>query len=47
MNELTSAILSLASRPIDIYIEGEKIIKATTGNLPNVAALSSAQNSYE
>jgi len=47
MSELKDAILALASRPINVQVGGETIIKATTGALPNEAGLAAAKNSFE
>lgn len=47
MSELKEAILALASRPIEVTVGGEAIIKATTGNLPSEAGLAAAKNSFQ
>ena len=46
MNALTTAIMALASRPIDVSIDGKKVIQATTGANPNEAGLASSVNSF-
>ena len=46
MNALTTAIMALASRPIDISIDGKRVIQATTGANPNEAGLASSVNSF-
>jgi hypothetical protein len=45
--ELKSAIIALASRPVDVAIDGTKVIEATTGRNPNTQGLESAKNSYK
>jgi hypothetical protein len=45
--ELKSAILALASRPVDVAIDGKKVIEATTGANPNTQGLESAKNSFK
>lgn len=47
MSELKDAILALASRPVEVNVGGETIIKATTGALPNEAGLAAAKNSFQ
>ena len=47
ISELKDAILSLASRPIEVNVGGETIIKATTGALPNESGLAAAKNSFQ
>jgi len=47
MSELKDAILALASRPIEVNVGGETIIKATTGALPNESGLAAAKNSFQ
>ena len=46
MNALTTAIMALASRPIDVSIDGKRVIQATTGANPNEAGLASSVNSF-
>jgi plasmid maintenance system antidote protein VapI len=46
MNALTTAIMALASRPIDVSIDGKRVIQATTGANPNEAGAASAINSF-
>jgi hypothetical protein len=45
--ELKSAIMALASRPVDVAIDGTKVIEATTGMNPNTQGLESAKNSFK
>jgi hypothetical protein len=46
MNELKGAIMALATRPVDVAIDGTKVIEATTGARPNTQGVESAKNSY-
>ena len=46
MNALTTAIMALASRPINVSIDGKRVIEATTGANPNEAGLASSVNSF-
>jgi hypothetical protein len=46
MSALTTAIMALASRPIDVSIDGKRVIQATTGANPNEAGLASSVNSF-
>jgi hypothetical protein len=46
MNALTTAIMALASRPVDVSIDGKKVIQATTEANPNEAGLASSVNSF-
>jgi len=46
MNALTTAIMALASRPINVFIDGKKVIQATTEANPNEAGLASSVNSF-
>lgn len=46
MNELKGAIMALATRPVDVAINGTKVIEATTGMNPNTQGVESAKNSY-
>jgi hypothetical protein len=45
--ELRSAIMALATRPVDVAIDGTKVIEATTGRNPNTQGLESAKNSFK
>jgi hypothetical protein len=45
--ELRSAIIALAARPVDVSIDGTKVIEATTGMNPNTQGLESAKNSFK
>jgi myosin heavy subunit len=45
--ELRSAIMALAARPVDVSIDGTKVIEATTGMNPNTQGLESAKNSFK
>jgi hypothetical protein len=47
MNELKGAIMALATRPVDVAIDGTKVIEATTGARPNTQGIESAKNSYK
>lgn len=46
MSELKGAIMALATRPVDVAIDGTKVIEATTGARPNEQGVESAKNSY-
>jgi len=43
---IINAINNLANRPINVSIDGKKVIEATTGNQPNTAGDESRKNSY-
>jgi hypothetical protein len=45
--ELRSAIMALASRPVNVSIDGKKVIEATTGANPNTQGAESAKNSFK
>ena len=45
--ELKGAIMALAARPVDVAIDGTKVIEATTGKNPNTQGVESAKNSYK
>jgi len=45
--ELRSAIMALASRPVNVSIDGKKVIEATTGANPNTQGVESAKNSFK
>ena len=44
---IIAAINSLASRPINVSIDGKKVIEATTGANPNTAGDENRKNSYK
>jgi hypothetical protein len=44
--ELRRDINTLASRPINVSMDGKKVIEATTGNQPNTTGDESRKNSY-
>jgi hypothetical protein len=43
---IINAINNLANRPINVSIDGKKVIEATTGNQPNTVGDESRKNSY-
>jgi hypothetical protein len=45
--ELRRDINALANRPINVSIDGKKVIEATTGNQPNTVGDESRKNSYQ
>jgi hypothetical protein len=45
--ELRNAIMALASRPVNVSIDGKRVIEATTGNNPNTQGVESAKNSFK
>jgi hypothetical protein len=45
--ELRSAIMALANRPVNVAIDGKKVIEATTGAQPNTQGAESAKNSFK
>jgi hypothetical protein len=45
--ELRSAIMALANRPVNVSIDGKKVIEATTGANPNTQGAESAKNSFK
>lgn len=45
--ELRRDVNALASRPINVAIDGRKVIEATTGNQPNTVGDESRKNSYQ
>jgi hypothetical protein len=47
MAAVISAINSLANRPINVSIDGKKVIEATTGANPNTTGDESRKNSYK
>jgi hypothetical protein len=44
---IISAINALANRPINVSIDGKKVIEATTGAQPNTAGDENRKNSYK
>ena len=45
--ELKGAIMTLAARPVNVSIDGKKVIEATTGANPNTQGAESAKNSFK
>jgi len=45
--ELRGAIMALAARPVNVSIDGKKVIEATTGANPNTQGAESAKNSFK
>jgi hypothetical protein len=45
--ELRNAIMALANRPVNVAIDGKRVIEATTGNNPNTQGVESAKNSFK
>jgi len=45
--ELKGAIMALAARPVNVSIDGKKVIEATTGAQPNTQGVESAKNSFK
>ena len=45
--ELRNAIMALANRPVNVAIDGKKVIEATTGSNPNTQGAESAKNSFK
>jgi hypothetical protein len=45
--ELRRDVNALANRPINVSIDGKKVIEATTGNQPNTVGDESRKNSYQ
>jgi len=45
--ELKGAIMALAARPVNVAIDGKKVIEATTGANPNTQGAESAKNSFK
>jgi hypothetical protein len=45
--ELKGAIMALAARPVNVSIDGKKVIEATTGANPNTHGAESAKNSFK
>ena len=45
--ELRRDINALANRPVNVSIDGKKVIEATTGNQPNTVGDESRKNSYQ
>jgi hypothetical protein len=46
INELRQGLAAIANRPINVAIDGEKVIKATTGQNPNTDGDEMRKNSY-
>jgi hypothetical protein len=46
LRELRNMISAIANRPINVAIDGKKVIEATTGNQPNTQGGESRKNSY-
>jgi hypothetical protein len=46
MSSVVSAITALANRPVNVGIDGTKVIEATTGAQPNTFGDATARNSY-
>lgn len=47
INELRQGLAAIANRPINVSIDGEKVIKATTGNNPNTDGDEMRKNGYK
>jgi hypothetical protein len=47
ISELRRDVNALANRPVNISIDGKKVIEATTGNQPNTVGDESRKNSYQ
>ena len=45
--DLKGAIMALAARPVNVSIDGKKVIEATTGAQPNTQGVESAKNSFK
>jgi hypothetical protein len=45
--ELRNAIMALANRPVNVAIDGKRVIEATTGANPNIQGVESAKNSFK
>jgi hypothetical protein len=46
LRELKNMIMAIANRPINVSIDGEKVIKATTGANPNTDSDEMNKNSF-
>jgi hypothetical protein len=46
IRELKNMVMAMANRPINVAIDGKKVIEATTGNQPNTQGDESRKNSY-
>ena len=46
LRELKNMVAAIANRPINVSIDGKKVIEATTGNQPNTVGDESRKNSY-
>jgi hypothetical protein len=47
LRELKNMVAAIANRPINVSIDGKKVIEATTGNQPNTVGDESRKNSYQ
>jgi hypothetical protein len=47
LRELKSMVAAIANRPINVSIDGKKVIEATTGAQPNTVGDESRKNSYQ
>jgi hypothetical protein len=47
IRELKNMVAAIASRPINVSIDGEKVIKATTGRYSNTQGDEVGKNSYK
>jgi hypothetical protein len=47
MSAVIAAINALANRPINVSIDGKKVIEATTGANPNTQGDENRKNSYK
>jgi hypothetical protein len=47
LRELKNMVAAIANRPINVSIDGRKVIEATTGNQPNTVGDESRKNSYQ
>jgi hypothetical protein len=47
ITELRRDVNTLANRPVNVSIDGKKVIEATTGNQPNTVGDESRKNSYQ
>jgi hypothetical protein len=47
ISELRRDVNALANRPVNVSIDGKKVIEATTGNQPNTVGDESRKNSYQ
>ena len=47
MKDLKDAMIAMANRPVNVGIDGEKVIKATTGKYSNTYGDEVGKNSYK